>query len=162
MNVQEWGVFQIDDDTRTMSQGGGGAPGVPPIQVQTPPPPPPARQKKPAPKNRAPKEGTRGAPKHGPGSARCSTTAPFPRAYTRAGEGGEGGRSSANRALGTEPEGLLHSGPRGAARRGNSSRTVNGFLLRPPWNAAAQPSGPAPGPAASPPSRRTAREGEKR
>ena len=38
VNVQEWGVFQIDDDTRTMSKGGG-APGVPPIQVQTPPPP---------------------------------------------------------------------------------------------------------------------------
>ena len=40
MNVQEWGrnVFQIDDVTRTMSKGGGGAPGVPPIQVQTPPP----------------------------------------------------------------------------------------------------------------------------
>ena len=34
------GVFQIDDVTRTMSKGGGGAPGVPPIQVQTPPPPP--------------------------------------------------------------------------------------------------------------------------
>ena len=33
------GVFQIDDVTRTMSKGGGGAPGVPPIQVQTPPPP---------------------------------------------------------------------------------------------------------------------------
>ena len=32
------GVFQIDDVTRTMSKGGG-APGVPPIQVQTPPPP---------------------------------------------------------------------------------------------------------------------------
>ena len=32
------GVFQIDDVTRTMSKGGGGAPGVPPIQVQTPPP----------------------------------------------------------------------------------------------------------------------------
>ena len=31
------GVFQIDDVTRTMSKGGGGAPGVPPIQVQTPP-----------------------------------------------------------------------------------------------------------------------------
>ena len=31
------GVFQIDDVTRTMSKGGG-APGVPPIQVQTPPP----------------------------------------------------------------------------------------------------------------------------
>ena len=30
--------FQIDDVTRTMSNGGGGAPGVPPIQVQTPPP----------------------------------------------------------------------------------------------------------------------------
>ena len=30
------GVFQIDDVTRTMSKGGG-APGVPPIQVQTPP-----------------------------------------------------------------------------------------------------------------------------
>ena len=29
------GVFQIDDVTRTMSKGGG-APGVPPIQVQTP------------------------------------------------------------------------------------------------------------------------------
>ena len=34
------GVFQIDDVTRTMSKGGGGAPGVPPIEVQTPPPPP--------------------------------------------------------------------------------------------------------------------------
>ena len=35
------GVFQIDDVTRTMSKGGGGgAPGVPPIQVQTPPPTP--------------------------------------------------------------------------------------------------------------------------
>ena len=33
------GVFQTDDVTRTMSKGGGGAPGVPPIQVQTPPPP---------------------------------------------------------------------------------------------------------------------------
>ena len=56
------GVFQIDDVTRAMSKGGalvnvqewgrffklmtsrgqcprGGAPGVPPIQVQTPPPP---------------------------------------------------------------------------------------------------------------------------
>ena len=32
------GVFQIDDVTRTMSKGGGGAPGVPPIEVQTPPP----------------------------------------------------------------------------------------------------------------------------
>ena len=36
------GVFSIfrraDDVTRTMSKGGGGAPGVPPIQVQTPPP----------------------------------------------------------------------------------------------------------------------------
>ena len=32
------GVFQIDDVTRTMSKGGG-APGVPPIQVQTHPPP---------------------------------------------------------------------------------------------------------------------------
>ena len=31
------GVFQIDDVTRTMAKGGG-APGVPPIQVQTPPP----------------------------------------------------------------------------------------------------------------------------
>ena len=31
------GVFEIDDVTRTMSKGGGGAPGVPPIQVQTPP-----------------------------------------------------------------------------------------------------------------------------
>ena len=31
------GVFQIDDVTRTMSKVGG-APGVPPIQVQTPPP----------------------------------------------------------------------------------------------------------------------------
>ena len=31
------GVFQIDDVTRTMSKGGGCAPGVPPIQVQTPP-----------------------------------------------------------------------------------------------------------------------------
>ena len=30
------GVFQIDDVTWTMSKGG--APGVPPIQVQTPPP----------------------------------------------------------------------------------------------------------------------------
>ena len=40
VNVQEWAVFQIDDVTRTMSKGGGGAPGVPPIQVQTPPPPP--------------------------------------------------------------------------------------------------------------------------
>ena len=30
------GVFQIDDVTRTMSKGGGVAPGVPPIQVQTP------------------------------------------------------------------------------------------------------------------------------
>ena len=37
MNVQEGGgVFQIDDVTRTMSKGGGVAPGVPPIQVQTP------------------------------------------------------------------------------------------------------------------------------
>ena len=52
------GAFQIDDVTRTMCKGGvlvnvqesggvtltmskgwGGAPGVPPIQVQTPPPP---------------------------------------------------------------------------------------------------------------------------
>ena len=32
------GVFEIDDVTRIMSRGGG-APGVPPIQVQTPPPP---------------------------------------------------------------------------------------------------------------------------
>ena len=32
------GIFQIDDVTRAMSKGGGGgAPGVPPIQVQTPP-----------------------------------------------------------------------------------------------------------------------------
>ena len=42
VNVQGGGCFSIfqraDDVTRTMSRGGGGgAPGVPPIQVQTPP-----------------------------------------------------------------------------------------------------------------------------
>ena len=42
MNVQEGGVFQFfggQMTSRDNVQGGGGAPGVPPIQVQTPPTP---------------------------------------------------------------------------------------------------------------------------
>ena len=39
MNVQEWGRFLNWWRHADNVQGGGGAPGVPPIQVQTPPPP---------------------------------------------------------------------------------------------------------------------------